>query len=110
MKISFFEFDGWILQILYYDRTDLSEGIGLAKSNNSIECIICHYCFFNHGFEFQNLVCKVCQGLMMLCLNVSDVAIVTVKGVDYRCIIYDIRKSEEINLLENSVLEDSEYI
>ena len=32
-----------VLLMLYYDRIDLSEGIDVAKSNNSKECIICHY-------------------------------------------------------------------
>ena len=34
----------------------------------------------------------------------------TIKTVDYRCIIHNISKSEAINLLENSVLENVEYI
>ena len=38
--------------MLYYDRIDLSEGTDLTKSNNSKKCIICHYCFLIHGFEF----------------------------------------------------------
>ena len=46
----------------------------------------------------------------MLCLKISDTANVTVKGVDYCYIIHDIRKSETIHLLENSVLEDRSYI
>ena len=39
--------------MLYYDRIDTSEGINLAKSNNSKECMICQYFFFNHRFEFR---------------------------------------------------------
>ena len=42
----------------------------------------------------------------MLCIDISDIALMTVKNVDYRCIIHNISKSEAINLLENSVLED----
>ena len=38
--------------MFYYDRTDLSKGTDLAKSNNSKECIACHIWFFNHGFKF----------------------------------------------------------
>ena len=34
----------------------------------------------------------------------------TIKTVDYRCIIHNISKSEAITLLENSVLENVEYI
>ena len=47
---------------------------------------------------------------VMLCLNLSDIAIITVKGVDYCCIIYHFSKSEAIHLLENSVLDDRGYI
>ena len=46
----------------------------------------------------------------MLSVNISDIAIITVKSVDYRVIIHKISKSEAINLLENSVLEDSGYL
>ena len=60
--------------------------------------------FFNHG------ICNGCHDLKMLYLNVSDIAIVSVKGVDYRCIIHDISKCEAIHLLKNSVLEDRGYI
>ena len=42
--------------MLYYDRIDISKGIDLAKSNNSKECIICHFFFFNHGFKIQDIV------------------------------------------------------
>ena len=92
--------------MLYFDRTDISEGIDLAKSNNSKECMICHYCFFSHGFKFQDSICNGYHDLTMLSVNISDIAIITIKNVDYRCIIHNISKSEAINLLESSVLED----
>ena len=46
----------------------------------------------------------------MLSVNISDIVIITVKNVDYRCIIHNISKSKAINLLENSVLEDRGHI
>ena len=91
---------------MYCDRISISEGIDLAKSNNSKECMIWHYFFFNHGFEFQYFVCNGCGDLSMLCLNIRDIATITIKNVDYRCIMYNITNSEAINLLENSVLDD----
>ena len=96
--------------MLYYDRIDISEGIDPTKSNKSRECMICHYWFFNHGFKFQDYVCNGCHDLTMLSVNISDIAIITVKNVDYRCIIHNISKSEAINLLESCVLEDRRYI
>ena len=61
-------------------------------------------------FKFQDYVRNGCHDLIMLCLNISNIAIVTVKGVDYHCIIHDTSKSEAIRLLENSVLDDCGYI
>ena len=83
--------------MLHYDRTDISERIDLAKSNRSKGYMICHYWFFNHGFKFQNSVCNGCHDLTMLRLNISDTTIITVKIVDYHCIIHNITTSEAIN-------------
>ena len=79
-------------------RIDISEGIDLAKGNKNRECMICHYLFFSHGFEFQYSICNGCDDLTMLSVNVSGIAIITVKNVDYRCIIHNISKSEAISL------------
>ena len=103
-------FEDQMLQMLYYDRIDISEGNDLAKSNNNKECMICYYFFFNHGFKFRDFVCNACHDLTMLSVNIRDIAIITIKNVDYRCFIHNISKSGAINLLENSVLEDSGQI
>ena len=44
------------------------------------------------------------------CLNFSDIAIITAKGVIYHCIIHGIIKYKAIYLFENSVLDDREYL
>ena len=91
--------------MLYYDRIDVSKGIDLAKSNNSKECMICHYWFFNQWFKFQDSVCDGCHDLTMFCLNITYITIISVKNVDYCCIIYNISKPEATNSLEKAVLE-----
>ena len=100
--------------MFYYNRIHLSEGIYIAKSNNSKNCMACCDSFFNHGCKFQdsvcNAVCNGCLDLTMLCLNLTDIAIITFRNVEYRCIIYNITKSDVINLLENSVFNDRGYI
>ena len=61
MKIFFYYyFYKWVLQIFYYDRTDVSKGIDPAKSNNSKEW------FFNHGFKFQDFACNDCYDFTIL--------------------------------------------
>ena len=72
--------------------------------------MICHYWFFHHEFKFQGSICNGCHDLKMLSVNISDIVIITIKNVEYRCIIHNISKSEAINLLESSVLEDRGYI
>ena len=65
--------------------------------------------FLIMGFKFQDSVCNVYHDLAVLCLNISNIDIITVKGVAYRYIILSISKSEAVHLLKKSVLEDREY-
>ena len=93
--------------MVYYDRIEKSEGIDLTKRNNSKECICQRiFCFFDHRFKFADSVCNGCHVFTMLSVNISNIAIITIKNVDYHCIIHNINKSEAINLLEKSVLEN----
>ena len=70
----------------------------------------CHYWFLNYVFEFQDYICNGYHDLTTLSVNISDIAIITVKDVDYRCIIHNISKPEAIDLFKNYVLDDSGYI
>ena len=42
----------------------------------------------------------------MMSMNLSDIAILNIKSVDYCCIISEISKSEAINLMENIDLNE----
>ena len=113
--IMFFEIRCYkccIFEIRCYkcDRIDVSKGTDPAKSNKIKEYMICHYWSFNLGFKFQDFACNGCHDLKRLCLNISDIAIITVKYDDYRCIIDIISKSATINLLERDVCENRWYI
>ena len=46
----------------------------------------------------------------MLSFDINEIAIITIKIVNYCCIIHNISNSETIDLLKNSVLEDVGYI
>ena len=85
--------------MLYCSRIDMSKGIDLTRSNNIKDCMVCHYWFFNHGFEFQDSVCNGCNDLTMLSVNISNVSIISIKYVDYHCIIHNIIKSKAFKLL-----------
>ena len=83
--------------MLHRDRIDISEGIDPAKSNDSKECMICHYWSFNNGCKFQNYACNGCHNLTILSVTISNIA--------NCCIIYNISKYEAINLLKNLFLK-----
>ena len=69
------------------------------------ECSIYHYWYFlGKGFKFQPDVCNGCQDELMMSMNLNDIAILNVQGIDYCCIINRISKSETIGLLINSRL------
>ena len=66
------------------------------------------YCKCCITIWIQDYICHDCHDLtfVMLIGNVTDIAIITVKNVDYHCIFHNISKSEAINLLKNSVLTE----
>ena len=91
--------------MLYFNRIDVSERIGALKTCASKECDICHYLYFlNFSFKFQSNVCNICHDLLMMSMNLSDIAILNVKGSDYRSIISLISKNEAINVMQNADL------
>ena len=66
------------------------------------------------GFLIMDLNFKILYAMVAMIsqcsvFNISDIAIITIKDVHYRCIIHNSR-SEAIDLLKNFVLEDRGYI
>ena len=93
--------------MLYFERIDISEWIDVNKTRKSNECDICRYWYFlNKGFKFQPNVCNRCHDLLMMSMNLNDIAILSIKGSDYRCIISNISKNEDINLMKNIDLSE----
>ena len=94
--------------MIYYCKIDLTKGIDLIKSKNSKQCTVCHHWYL--GFKLQKSDCNGCHDLLKISPDINNIAIVTVKSVDYRCIIYRVSKPDVIHLLENSMLDDHEFI
>ena len=93
--------------MIYYVRTDVSEGIDVNKKSTSKEYDVCHYChFLNYSFKFQPDICNRCHGLSMVFVNLSNIANLNIEGSGYCCIICLISKNEAINLLQNTDLTE----
>ena len=75
------------------------------------ECDICHYWyFFGKGFKSQRNVCNECCDILMRSINLNDIAILNIQGVDYNCIISSMNKSDTINVLQKDDLTEEKGV
>ena len=87
--------------MLEYDRIDISEGIDI-KTNVSKNCDIRHYwCFLDKNFNYEPYLCNGCHDLMQKVMNFNDIAIVSIKGSDYRIHFWYMSKDYAINIMKN---------
>ena len=71
--------------MLEYNRIDTSEDIDTDKTSASKECNICHYWYFlDKNVNYDLYLCNGCHDLMQKSMSFKNVAIVSIKGNDYR--------------------------
>ena len=58
------------------------------------------------GFKYQSYACNGCHDFNMTVQDLSDLFIVTIKNVDYRCYIVGVDKKDATSSLNNFVLGD----
>ena len=76
----------------------------INKSNKSKECMICHYRYFKDiGYKCEPYVC---HDTLMMTYELENTAILNVKGIDYRYILWNMTKIDAINRLNNSKLDN----
>ena len=97
--------------MLYYGRTDVSERVNVNKTSASKECDVYHYWYsLNCSFQFPPNLCSRCHDLLIMSINLSDIAILNIEGSDYRHIISLISKNEAIKFMENTDLTEKTYM
>ena len=97
--------------MLEYDRIHISEGIDVNRSSNSRECGICRYWYFlDKNFNYQSYLCNGCHDLMQKARSFNDVAVVSIKGNDYRFHFWYMSKGDAISIMRNSNLIDKKGI
>ena len=81
---------------------DVSEEIDINGTSVLKGQDICHYWYFlNKGFKFQPNVCNRCHDVLMMPMNLRNIAFLNIKGAVYHCIISRTNRSEAINLMQN---------
>ena len=95
------------MRMQQYEKISVSEGIDTNKPSALKECMLCHFWYFKDvTFKFEPHVCEKCHDVLMTPYELKNIAILNVKGVDFRCILWDISRDEAGNRLNNSALED----
>ena len=70
--------------MLEHDIIDISERIGVNRTNASKECAICHYWYFlGKCFQYEPNIYN-CSNELMQKANFNDITITSVKSNDYR--------------------------
>ena len=94
-----------ILWMLYFDifkqRSVVKEGLMLVKQVHQKSMM-----FAIIGFKFQGNFWNRRHDLLTISMNLSDIAILSIKGVNYHCIISEISKNEAMNLMQNADLTE----
>ena len=91
--------------MLQYGRIYDSEGIDVDRTNKSKEFMLCHYWYFRDVcYKFQPYLCNSCHAVSAMAYELKNIAILSAKGVDYRCILWNISRDETVNKLNNYVL------
>ena len=62
--------------------------------------------FLDKNFNYEPYLCNGCHGLMQKAINFNDVAIVSIKGNDYRIHFWYMSRDEAISILHNSGLNE----
>ena len=97
--------------MLQYEKIDVSEGIDTNKTSASKEYKLCHYWYFKDvGFTFEPHICNKCHDVLMTAYELKNIAILNVKGADFKCILSGINRDEAVNRLNNSVLENKNVL
>ena len=93
--------------MMQYNKTDVSEGIDVNKTNVSKECKLCHYWFFEENeFKFEEHVCNKCHDLLTMTNSLEGIVILSAKGATFRYILMGISINKTLRQLNNSVTPD----
>ena len=62
--------------------------------------------YLDKNFNYQKYLCNGCHDLIQKAMNFNDVAIVSIKGNDYRIHFWYMSKDDAISIMHNSNLID----
>ena len=93
--------------MLEYDRIDIPEGVDVDNSNESKQCMLCHYWYFlDKNFSYGRYLCDGCYNIIQKLIDFKNIAIVYVKKSAFRIYFMYMSEHEAKKLMNNSNLID----
>ena len=93
--------------MLVYEKIYISDGMDVHKSDESKECMLCHYWkFLDKSFSYGPYLCDESYNMMQKCNKLKNIAIIHIKESVYRICFLFMSKSEAKKLMTNSNLID----
>ena len=93
--------------MLKSDKINISEGIDVNKTNESKECMLCHYWYFlNKKFSYGTYLRDGCYNIVPKSISFKNITIVHVKNSVYLIYFQDMSKREAKKLMANFNLTD----
>ena len=84
--------------MLKYDKVDITEGIDLKKTNDSKQCISCHFWYYlNKNFSYGPFTCDDCYNIVQKSIDFKNIAIIYVKKLHTEFILKILVKIKEKN-------------
>ena len=96
--------------MLYYAKMKVSGVLILIKQ---VIKKICCYWYFSYKLNFQAYISNVCQVILMISMNLSDIVtlkILNINGCASCCIITRISKSEAVHVQQKTNLNEKSQI
>ena len=60
----------------------------------------------DRGCKHEPDVCNGCHNISVIAFELENVAILKIKSLDYKCVIWNMSRSDAINMLNNSKLNN----
>ena len=89
--------------MIQLDRIEDSERIGLNKTDRLKECKVCHYNYFDNGFQYDSKICnRFDWGIKFF----GNFAIIHVNDFSYRFFMFDMTEEDVIEFIRDFEPDD----
>ena len=96
-----------MFEYLWKNWTLVDQWLNIDQSNKSKQCMICSYWYFKDiDYKFEAYFCNGCHDMSMMTYELENIAILNLKGVEYRCVLWNITRNDAINRLNIFELDD----